>query len=92
MNQEECEQFCKENAGCAGYLHRHGKNNCKGQCHIRPGTPDNDLNPGPLRCRYNQQGAGYHFYESPDENYWDQTDEEIDTEVSIEEREMIRSF
>ena len=69
VNQEECEQFCTENAGCAGFLHRHGKNNCKGQCHIRPGTPvEGGKEPGPLMCRYDKDGAGYSFYENPTRN------------------------
>jgi len=66
VNQEECEQFCTENAGCAGFLHRHGENNCKGQCHIRSGTPvEGGQEPGPLMCRYDEDGAGYSFYENP---------------------------
>ena len=65
VDHAECEKFCVENPECAGYLHRHPATNCKGQCHIRPGKPDKDGKPTPLRCVYGPAGAKYSFYSNP---------------------------
>ena len=69
VTQQECEDFCKDSVGCAGYLYRRPKKNCKGQCHLRTQPPMADKSRGPMHARYDGAGAGYSFYENSEGNF-----------------------
>jgi hypothetical protein len=67
VDEKKCKQFCaNQGVKCAGFLHRHSKTNCKGQCHIINHHPTWGERGGSNRCVFGEPTAAkYYFHANP---------------------------